>query len=97
MERLKKFVKAVNPKHEFPSDIERKQKEELKKAKNNKKNKRLMKVVMNYPLQQLKQRCIIEVTSIGSWWRSCQGLRTSDEHKKAIRDGVQIKILSRLN
>ena len=94
MDSLKKFVKAVNPKHEFPSDIARKQKEELIKATNNKKRLEINDELSPTVTQAKKYN---GCNFFGSRWRSCQDLRTSDEHKKAIRDGVQIKVLSRLN
>ena len=34
------------------------------------------------------------ITFSGSRWKSCQDLRTRDKHRKAIRDGLQLRVLS---
>jgi hypothetical protein len=100
MDSLKKLVKTINPKREFPSDIAKKNKEEQKKAEKERQSStcRMMKTsdLFSPDLSKNYERSN-GISFSGSRWRSCQDLRTRDEHRKAIRDGLQLKVLSRTN
>ena len=93
-------MKKINPKREFPSDIAKKHKEEQKKAENERQSStcKMMKTsdLFSPNLSKSYERSN-GISFSGSRWRSCQDLRTRDEHRKAIRDGLQLRVLSKTN
>ena len=94
IESLKKLVKTINPAREFPGDVAKK--EQAAKPVLDTKPKLL--TGMKEKIDRMcsgSRRWKSSGFEFGSRWRSCQELRTKEEHRKAIRDVLQFKVLSK--